>query len=143
MGKILETAISIFKYLLALFMMLAGVLTAIGPLTPMDGALGLIYSTRISLVTFGIIFFLSGAALLYGKIKRCRKWTGWGLMAIYCCFTFATLLNFIAFGVAPSEWLGNAIGMVVVGALWLRWRFKTEYINPNHFAKDIYKLQNP
>ena len=128
-----ERLISAFKWLLALFMILAGILTMFTPLTPMSGVLGYIYSTRISLVIFGIIFSSCGGMLLYGKMRRSRVWTGRGLMGIYLCFTFATLLQGVAYGWHPGYWANNLIMALITGALWLRWRLKTAYIDPRHF----------
>ena len=139
-NRFTENLISLFKYALAIFMMLIGVLTCIGPLTPMDGALGYIYSTRASLIIFGVIFFVCGAMLLYGKVRRSRKWTGLGLFYIFICFLFATLLNAVAYSFAPGYYLGNLVFTIVVGALWLRWKLKTEYINPKHFIAEIKEL---
>lgn len=133
-----ERALSAFKYLLAIFMMVAGVTTAIGPIAPAGGDLGWLYATRHALVLFGSVFFLSGASLLYGKIRRSRKWVGRGLMYIYLCFVFAACLNAMAWGLGvPTAWAGNLLMSVVVGLLYLRWKFKTEYVDPLHFTRDL------
>lgn len=141
MRRFIENAIGGFKYLLAVFMMYVGVLTAIQPLQTFNGALGYIYSTRITLVIFGIIFFLSGCALLYGKIKKSRKWTGRGLYAIFLIFVFATILQAIAYHFAPGYWFSNFVFAVITGALWLRWKLKTEYVNKHHFVDDIVDIR--
>lgn len=134
-----EKALGAFKYLLSGYMMLAGIVTSLGPPVDVSGPLTFLYTSRISLLLFGLIFFLSGLALLYGKIRKSRRWTGHGLFAIYMCFTFFAALNYVAIGELTS-WIGNLIAAVVVGSLWLRWRFKTQYINPNHFIRDIEEL---
>ena len=137
-----EYAISGFKYLIALFMILSGVLTAITPVEPASGALGVLYSSRLILVALGAIFAYCGGMLLYGKIRKSRKWTGRGLMAIYLCFVFAVLIQLSAYGFGdPSQWVGNLIASIIIGALWLRWKFKTEYIKTNHFRDDIRHLR--
>ena len=139
MGKYVDKAISGFKYLLALFMMYAGVATVFFvPVSEMGGALGIIYDYKISLVILGIIFFLSGLSLLYGKIKRSRVWTGRGLMSIYLSFLFAALLQIAAFPTDPVQWAGNLIAALICGLLWLRWKFKVSYWNPKHFV-DVYE----
>lgn len=128
-----------FKYLLAVFMIVTGIATMFSPVTPMDGALGIVYGSRLSLVAFGTLFSFSGGSLLYGKIKRSRKWTGLGLMLIYLCFMFATFLNGVALGWEVSAWFPNLIGSLITGALYLRWRFKTAYVDPNHFVDYVDK----
>lgn len=132
----MENLLGGFKYLLAVFMMFAGVVTMFAHITPVEAPLGFLYSTRISLVIFGIIFFVSGATLLIGKIRKSRKWTGRGLLYIYYCFLFASIINGISSYGAVAEWLPNAILALITGALWLRWKLKTEYVNPKHFVDE-------
>jgi Mn2+/Fe2+ NRAMP family transporter len=133
-----ERGLSVFKYLLAGYMMLAGVLT---PFSGVEGTkLGFFYSNHISLTILGLIIFVSGAMLMYGKIRKSKRWTGKGLLWIYLCFLFATLANFIAFSADPTYWVANLIFTIVTALLWLRWKNKTEYIDPRHFIRDIEKL---
>jgi hypothetical protein len=133
-AKVWEGSLTVFKFIIAIFMMVAGVMTCFGPLTPMDGALGWVYQSRIALVSFGVVFFLSGLTLFYGKARRSRRWTGHGLMAVFCCFWFAAILETIA---DNSVSYGNFIAALILAALYLRWKFKMTYINPRHF------LDNP
>lgn len=107
-----------------------------GTLLPVEGALGFIYGYRPTLIIFGIIIILSALTLLYGKIRRSKRWTGRGLMAVYLCYVFGAVLNFAAFG-DPFTWVGNAIVALITGALWLRWKFQTEYVDPEHFRDAI------
>jgi hypothetical protein len=138
-GLTAEYILGGFKYVLAVAMIISGPLNAFGPLTPLDGALGFIYNSRVTLIFLGIIFTLSGLALLIGKIIKSKKWVGRGLMAIYLCFLFAAILNALAFQ-DMSTWIGNAVLAIITGLLWLRWKFQTQYINPRHFTRDIERL---
>lgn len=134
----IERGLSGFKYLLAIFMMLAGIATAISPVAPAGGELGWLYASRHALVLYGITFFGAGFALLWGKIRKSRKWTGRGLLFIYLSFLYAAFLNVLSWGLGtPSAWSGNVIAAGIVGVLYLRWRFQTEYIDPNHFKRDL------
>lgn len=118
--------------------MLAGALT---PLSAIEGTkLGFLYANPYSLVVIGLIIFVSGGMLMYGKIRKSKLWTGRGLMWIYMCFLFAAILNFVAFDGAVASWLSNLILAFITAGLWLRWKNKTEYINPRHFVRDIEKL---
>ena len=133
-----EYGLSVLKYLLALFMMFAGVMVAIAPVEPSGAPLGWLYESRVALVIYGVTFFSAGFALFWGKIRRSRKWVGRGLLWIYMSFVYAAILNMMAWGVGDfAAWGGNAIVAVVVGMLYLRWRFQTEYIDPNHFKNDL------
>ena len=116
-------------------MTLSGIQTIFTPLTPMSGPLGYVYSTRLTLVIFGIIILTSGLTLIIAKIRHNKRWTGRALMAIYLCYLFATLLQGFAFNWAWDYWGVNMIMTLITGALWLRWKFKTEYINPKHFRE--------
>jgi hypothetical protein len=133
-----ERGLSVFKYIIGGYMMLAGIVTPFG--TDENTSLGWIYSSHYSLTILGIIVFASGAMLVYGKIRKSKKWTGRGLLWIYMCFLFAAILNFVAYSGDWTYWVGNLIAGLITGALWLRWKNKTEYINPRHFTRDIEKL---
>ena len=139
--KITETGISWFKYALAVFMIIEGFLTMCAPTESVHGALGFIYSSRISLVILGFIFVVSGSILLYAKIRRSRKWTGRGLLAVYLCFLFATIIQAVAYSGVLSAWVGNLLFTMIVGGLYLRWKYKTEYINPNYFYERTWHLR--
>lgn len=128
-----EFAISVFKYIIAGYMILAGAVTMVDSGDSTVSALGFIYNTRIGLIIVGLVVLTSGVVLLYGKLRKSKKWTGRGLFYVYLCFAFAAILNFVAYAGDWTFWLGNALSALVTGALWLRWKFKTEYINPNHF----------
>jgi hypothetical protein len=133
-----ERLIGAFKYVIGGYMMLAGALTPFQ--TDPSTKLGWIYSSHYSLTVLGIIVFVSGAALIYGKVRKSKKWTGKGLLWIYLCFLFATIMNFVAYAGDPTYWVGNLVAGLITAALWLRWKNKTEYINPNHFTRDIAKI---
>lgn len=120
-------ALAGLKYILAVFMMYAGIMTTMLPPEP-SSRLGFIYESRVSLVVFGIIFFLSGLTLLVGKIKKWRRVEGWGLMANYLCFFFAFILNWVGLGWGAA-W-GNLIVAVVVAGLYLRWKYHIFYYEP-------------
>lgn len=132
-----ERALGAFKYIVAIFMMVAGVLTPLQDLEHVDSPLGFIYESRAALSIFGVIFFLSGAVLFYGKMMKRKKWTGVGLFSIFACFLFSGILDTVARG-TPS--IGNFVCSIIMAALYLRWRFKTAYIDPNHFVDDVETL---
>jgi hypothetical protein len=141
-GLYAEHAFSVLKYAIAGLTIVAGVGAMVAPLTPMPAPLGFLYGTRVGLVLFGALTVSCGFSLLYGKATRSRQWTGRGLMACYMCFVFATLIQGLAFAWDPGTWVANAIFALITGALFLRWKFKTSYIDPNHFRKEIEELTN-
>lgn len=128
MKRLVSGSLSVIKYIIALFMMYAGVMTMLTP--PLDKShLGIVYETRATLVLFGIIFFLSGLTLFVGKIMKWKRWVGHGLYAIYMCFLFATFLNWYGLGFDAA--VGNMVGSVIVGALYLRWKYRIYYYEPS------------
>lgn len=135
-----ERMLGAFKYLLGGLTILAGFTTATGPITPLDGALGWLYSSRPPLVLLGIVAALSGGYLILAKLKKSRRHTGRALMTCYLLYTFATLLQMLAAGVTAG--IPNLIGAVIFGLLYLRWRFKTAYVDPQHFVDSIEPLRD-
>ena len=136
-AAIWERTLGAIKYLVGGYFVVAGIATAIGPGDATVTALKPLYTSRISLVTIGTLIALSGLILVLGKVTRSRKWTGRGLFYCYLCYLFAAILNFIAYHYDWTFWLGNLLGAALMGALWLRWKFTTSYINPRHFKDDV------
>lgn len=99
----------------------------------------MLYGTRASLVAFGVFFAFAGATLLYGKFRRRRKAHGYGLMLIYLSFLFAGIITLVTFNIVEA--LPNLIFAALTGALWLRWKFKTEYIQSGQFTDDIVEIR--
>jgi hypothetical protein len=127
--KLVWLVLTAVNYLLALFMMYAGVTTAFAPVdTQVAEHFGWLYNTRASLLVFGIWFFCSGLSLFLGKIFKQDSVVGHSLMSIYCCYVFAAILNWIALGWALG-W-PNLVGAGIVGALYLRWKYQLFY--PQH-----------
>jgi cytochrome c biogenesis protein CcdA len=131
-----------FKYVVAGYMMLAGIATVFAPADQtVSGIAQVVYSTHIGLIVAGIIIFISGTVLLVGKIKRNKTLTGRGLLYCYLCFLFAAILNAAAYG-DPTTWIGNLVMAIILGVLYLRWKFKTQYVNPRHFINDTMSMRN-
>ena len=129
----LNRVISVFEYIVAGYMLLAGVLTMfIAPDQNVTNFMHAIYGTRIGVVVVGLIIVISGGALMIGKIRKSNKEHGRGLFYVYLCFFFAAILNAVAYAGDPTVWVSNAIMAVIMGVLWLRWRMKTEYITFRH-----------
>jgi hypothetical protein len=133
-----ERFIGAVKYVMAAITMFAGVTTATSPTSPYHGALGWLYSSRPSLVGLGIIAIVCGGYLIWAKWKKRRESTGRALMFLYLLYTFATILQMVAAGFLSG--VSNLIFAILFGLLYLRWRFKTAYVDPNHFRKHIEKL---
>lgn len=137
-----ERVISVFKYIVACYMIIAGALTIFMPSdNTVNPKVSLVFGHKISIVIIAIAILASGVVLLIGKIKKNRVLTGRGLFAVYLCFFFATILNAIAYYGDPTTWVSNLIMAIIMGLLWLRWKFKTEYVNPHHFRQEALDLK--
>lgn len=124
MRKVITLALSVFKYLIALFMLYAGAVTLIAAGSPGE-SLGLFYENSSVLTMFGLLFFASGGMLLVGKIAKKDRLTGYGLFLTYSCFLFAAIANWVANGFYAAS--GNLIGALIVGGLYLRWKYHIYY----------------
>lgn len=127
MKRTISWGLSMFKYIIALFMMYAGVATFFVPLEQ-DSRLGFIYENRVALVLFGLYFIVSGMLLFIGKIAKMRKTTGHGLFLTYNAFLFGFILNWV--GLSFSHAWANLVAAVVVGGLYLRWKYHIYYYEP-------------
>jgi uncharacterized membrane protein YccC len=142
MRRILNIFISVLEYFIGGYLMFNGGFTIIAdPDETVVGLMHLLYGTHIGLVIAGILVLLSGFTLVMSKIRKSNKWHGRGLFFVYLCYTFATVLNYVAYHGILGLWLGNAIGALVVGILWLRWKFKNDYLNPRHMYSEIRQIK--
>jgi hypothetical protein len=124
MRRVISAFLSGFKYLIGVFMMIAGVDTMRAPVDP-GSDLGFLYESRVALVIYGIIFFASGLWLVVAKIVHCNRHVGWSLMAIYLCFLYAGILNCAADGMEAG--CPNLIAAMILGGLYLRWKYHIFY----------------
>lgn len=115
---------SALKYVIGAFMMYAGIVTIFAD-TGLAAEPAFVYESRVALALIGTLFFISGLTLFAGKLTKMRRVTGHGLFAVYNCFLFATLLSWFYFGFVDA--LGNLIGTLVVGGLYLRWKYHIYY----------------
>lgn len=126
MRRLVTNSLSAFKYVLGAFMMYAGIVTMFIETDPLEP--GFVYESRLVLASIGTFFFISGLTLFVGKLTKMRRVTGHGLFMVYICFLFATILSWVSFGFVDAT--GNMIGMLISGALYLRWKYHIYYYDP-------------
>lgn len=83
-------------------------------------------------VIFGTFVFVVGLTLLLGLLFDRHKVIGYSLAGIFQCFLFAAVLMAIQFGFFSAVWAPNFICAVIVGALYVRWKIKHEYMDLHH-----------
>lgn len=131
--KIVSRTLDVFKFLMAISMMVSGVQTMlVKPLA--HSHLGLVYETKATLVAFGILFFVSGALLFIGKAFKRHKMHGWGLYLIALDYTFGFILNWIGLGWSDA-WV-NGVFALIMSALYLRWKYHIYYYEPKTTRQD-------
>jgi hypothetical protein len=124
--RIVSGTLSVIKALIGLYLLIAGAaLLFTEPLKPETTDLGIIYENHWSLIVLGIIIALSGLTLFVGEVLRKRRVIGHGLFACYMCLLFAGILNWVGLG-WQDAW-PNLIAALIVGALYLRWKYRIYY----------------
>lgn len=121
--------LSTFKYIVGFFMMFAGVQTAILAVEHDHvDSLGWVYNNHWTLWSLAIIFFLSGAAVVAGKLFKKSKVLGYGLMGTYMSFLFGAIIAWV--GYTWVDAIPNGTAAVITGALYLRWKYNIYYYEP-------------
>lgn len=128
-----ERILSAFKYLLGALTIFGGIKLILSNPSVVPGALGSLYGSEWGVVCFGVLAVLAGLTLILGKAFKNRHMTGLGLFFMFLIYLFSFVLNSIAFGAPHIE---NLVFTVICGSLYLRWRFKTAYYDPDHFIDD-------
>jgi len=136
----LDMTFYFIKIFLVVFMVIAGISLAFTAATAPTGALAFIVAHRWILYLVSAAFAGAGLYLGAGMVKQKRNWVSRALMMIFCCFLFGSILQGQAFSWALSYWLPNAIATLVVGLIWLRWRFRISWINLHDFRQETIKL---
>ena len=91
--------------------------------------LAAIVGSEWSLGAVAIIFLVLGVCLAASKIFKRKKLHKNALFWTYIVLVYVTILEAVlsGFNLALAD---NAFLMVGIAYAWLRWKFRTEYINP-------------
>jgi len=96
---------------------------------------------QAAIYVYAVLFFGLGLALLLSKI--CNNKQGHRLslfwMSITCVYVLVLSISLhgITLGLIPSVLIA-----IITSILWIRWKFKTEYIDPSCFMRDIQHLES-
>jgi len=140
MTKFFDLVQNVFEYGLTLVFTMA----AIGELTysePVaDGFFGFLFSSPVVSVIYAVWFALMALTLLYAKWRRKKKIHKFALMSMYLTTLYTLGLTVFALGFV------NIVDDIVIGLIaafcWMRWKFKTEYINPAEFHEETWPLRD-
>lgn len=126
--------------LVALFAL--GSIQTIGapPLTG-EGFLVVWLGGEAALIVYGVWFGAIAVWLALSKIFRWKQAHKNALAAIYLTTIYTFSLAWAIFGLDWSL-IDDVVVGVVAAALWLRWKLKTEYIDPNQFEDELAELRD-
>lgn len=87
-----------------------------------NGVTGLtaVLSGVIGTSIFGAVYLIAAVVLLAGIFLDCRKLRTYGLFLIGLCRMYILIATWIAVGLLPFTWLGNATVMVITFYIWLK-----------------------
>jgi hypothetical protein len=103
--------------------------SGLGPVAKLIGILG-------AQIFYSGLYGTEALVLAYSKLFRKKELRKKALMAIYLTALFTGILTFIL-GAPFSGFIDNAILILITGACWLWWKFKTEYIHPALYRSDV------
>jgi uncharacterized membrane protein YraQ (UPF0718 family) len=101
----------------------------------------LLNSVRAAEWFYCVLYATFGTLLAWSKIFKKKKMRKHVLLAIYLVGIFTGILTYILIGFGFSIW-DNLLTAGIAGFCWLYWTFKTEYIRPKDFAKDVDRLKD-
>lgn len=94
---------------------------------------------EFAILGYGIMFLLTGLALLYAKWFKKKGLHKFVLLFMYLTCIYVLVLAIMINGLGWNLLITVAVG-VTAAALWIRWKFKTEYISSAQFEKEIEEL---
>jgi hypothetical protein len=114
------------------------ILAAIGEVTTTEpvvqGALGVLFNGSVITWIYATWFVIMALALLASKILALQRLHKFTLMCMYLTTIYTVSLSLAIFGFDGSAVIDDAIIGATAAACWLRWKFKTEYVDWNEFA---------
>lgn len=142
MRKAREIFYNVLEYVLAFMFIRGGINVLFGTTEPLQLPGLLTYLVgEAAIFVYGASFLATGLLLLYGKWfkkKRVHK-TALLIMYLTCIYVLvlAIMLNGLSYGLLVTVAVG-----VVSAALWMRWKFKTEYLSSKQFSDAVESLRD-
>lgn len=137
-----EIFYSVLEYILAALWIRGGVnilFFGVEPVT-LPGFLTYLVGAE-AIVVYGCLFLLTGLSLLYAKWWKKKTLHKYVLMVMYLTCIYVLVLAVLINGLSSGLLLTIFAG-VTSAALWIRWKFKTEYIDPGEFDKELEELRS-
>jgi hypothetical protein len=137
MNRILDKVQNVVEYLLSIAFIIAALELIGADSLATHGVLSLIFGGHVALYIYMVWFFFIGVTLAYAKIKKKKKLHKHMLMAIYLTTIYTSILSMYVFGFGWTEIIDDVILGALAAVCWMRWKFKTEYINPHQLHSEV------
>lgn len=128
------------EWLLVVLFFVAALIEVTTPNPITNGVLGFLLSEPIILVIYATWFALMAFGLAYSKIRKKKRLHKYSLMAMYLT-TIYTFVLALAGGAGMESLLDDVIIGIIAAACWMRWKLRTEYINPRKFYDVVWELR--
>lgn len=138
--KVLDGVFMVSRYAVAILMVVLGIATMLTTVSATGGPLDFLFGSTWFIIIFGLYVVYCGVMLLWGGIRNNYKVTSHGLLATFQAFVFASVLMAIQYGFVVSAWAPNAVCAVVIAIIYMRWRFKHNYVDLKHFDREMDKV---
>lgn len=142
MKRVREILYSVLEYVLAAMFIRGGVRILFFGTEPvaLPGILSYLVG-EAAIFVYGAMFLTTGVALLYAKWFKKKRLHKFILMFMYLTCIYVLVLAILINGLGWNLLLTVGVG-VTAAALWIRWKFKTEYISPDEFDKTLEELRD-
>lgn len=95
----------------------------------------------VAILVYGALFLLTGLLMLYAKIGKRKRLHKHVLMTMYLTCIYVFILAVLLNGFTTGLLMTIAVGFVSA-YLWLRWKIRTEYLDPAYFHKMTAELRD-
>jgi len=90
---------------------------------------------------YALLFFVNGALLVYAKVFKKKKLHLVSLAGMYLTCIYVLILSYLLGVLSLGSLLTVAAG-VAAAVCWMRWKFRTEYLNPEQFRESLNDLRD-
>lgn len=142
MHRVLNILQSVLEYGLSVVFILGAINLIGAPPISSHTLMGSILGGQVALYVYMVWFAFLGLGLLYGKLRKKRKIHKNMLLYMYLTTIFTSGLAIALYGFDWVSLLDDLLIGIVSAALWLRWKFRTEYIDRSDFESDLIEIRN-
>lgn len=139
--RILDIVQHVLEVLIIVLLIIGGVSLFFADPVNSGGPVARLIGSQAAAYFYGIVFIAEGLGLTLSKTLRRKKFHKNMLLIIYLTLLFTILLEIalVGFGI---EVIDNIVASVAAGWCWIRWKFKTEYIDPTEFYEATSHLRD-